>query len=135
MNSSNSSSLATGDQLPIKVSAKIGGTKVIDSGILISYEANDVEININSVNIKIKFLTDKSVHMSDNNMVIKPCPDDEKLTIIELYNIEQAFPEGSPNPLHVVNVGATRVFLSFFITTVNSNNGTRIFQYSVTAEC
>lgn len=131
--SSNNISLESAAQLPIYVRAKIGGMEVIDSGVLISYESNDVEILINSVNLKIEFILDKNLK-SEGNMRIEPCPKDNKLTIIKLFNLDQAFPEGSPSPLHMVNVGDTKVFLSFFVTTINKENGTRIFQYSVTAE-
>lgn len=133
MSSINSSSLATGNQHSINVSKKIGGKEVIDSGTLISYESSDLDILINTINIKIKFIDDKKIDKS-KNMEIGTSQDNAKETVIKLYNLEQAFPEGSPTALHVVNVGTDRVFLSFFITTVNSVDGTRIFHYSITVE-
>lgn len=105
------------------------GLEVVDSGVIHSFNSQDITISVNSVIINFKFVTDKA--LSNGKFEIKADPQNLKVMNINLYNMDSPFYEGSPHPLHVANVGNSRVLISFFVSTIDKNIGARSFQYSV----
>ena len=116
----------------ILVKKYTNGMEIIDSGVLISYNSQDIIININSVRIRFEFLESKNI-TNGGNIKINPEKNIENAMVVSLYNMESLFPEGTPHPLHVANVGSSRILISFFVNTVDKKAGVRIFQYSLMA--
>lgn len=114
----------------IEINKYVGNKKVIDTGVLISYNSEEIIIVINSVQLRIKFLEDSSV-TSEENITISSDSTMKNASIISLYNMKNILPEGTPSPLHIANVGEKKIFISFFVLTVSKEFGARMFQYTL----
>lgn len=107
------------------------GLEVIDSGVIHSFNSQDIQITVNTVIINFKF--DDDILNQDNRFEIKADPKNDKVMNIHLYNMNSPFYEGAPHPIHVANVGNCRVLISFFVSTIDKAKGARILQYSISA--
>lgn len=119
------------DQQSPKVIIKktYNGLEVVDSGVIHSFDSQEITISVNSVIINFKFLNDDN--LTEGKFEIKADPSHQNVMNINLYNMDSPFYEGAPHPIHVANVGNSRVLISFFVSTIDKKKGARAFQYSV----
>lgn len=108
--------------------------EVIDSGIIHTYNSNDIIITVNSVKIIFKFVTDEEALDLKSTIDVGVDKSQVNTLIIKLINFKSPDPEGAPKPLNIASVGTKQVFISFFVETINREKGVRSFSYTLMAE-
>ena len=120
------------DEKPFQIIIKkySNGLEVIDTGVIHSYNASEIKLVINNLSIVIQFLKNEEKHSSYR---ISADPEDKRTLFLKLNNFESSFSEGSPESIHVANISNRKIYLSFFVTTIDKNIGARSFAYTILA--
>ena len=116
---------------PVEIVVKkySNGYEIIDTGVIHSYNSSEIRIIINGLEFIIQFPENKEDKKS--TYALSADPFNPKSLLLKLTNFESSFSEGSPGPLHIANVNNKKIYLSFFVTTIDKNVGARSFAYTI----
>lgn len=105
-------------QYPLKIVTS--GLEVISSGVVHLVEP-EVKFSIASLTFKFRFKSESGDSRFESNIV-----DDEM--IIDLFNFNNSLGQGKIEPMEVGTISGRRLFITFFVNTIEKN--LRQFNYT-----
>lgn len=105
-----------------------GGKQLIESGV-IHLDVNEVTFQVRNLYFVFKFIADK-----DNTRYESEVDSENNRLLFNLYNFNNSLGQGLLSPAQVGTLGGKKLYVSWFVHSIDIENNLRSFQYAFYVE-
>ncbi|WP_059170229.1 DUF6864 domain-containing function [Bacillus sp. FJAT-27445] len=106
-----------------------GTSEIVSSGLLIQFNKNPIEINVDLKGIPFKFIFDFIDAPNISEPKITASSPNSSTLILNLYNFNNPLGQGSKSPLNIGSINNSFIYLNFRVSTFNE--GDKTLHYSI----